>query len=97
MTVRPSLLELAQVVEQLVDLLRHQHGGRLVEDDDLGAAVEHLEDLDALAGADAELLDQPVGLDAQAVGVGDPQRSRRGRRRRCRAASRRRARRSRGR
>ncbi len=61
-------LELTQVVEQLVDLLRDEHDGRLVEDDDLGAAVEHLEDLDALAGADAEVLDQHVGLDAEAVG-----------------------------
>ena len=46
-------LELAQVAEQLVDLLRDQHGGRLVQDQDLGAAVEHLEDLHPLPGADA--------------------------------------------
>ena len=65
------LLQLAQVAEQLVDLLRHQDGGGLVEDHDAGAAVEHLEDLHPLAGAHAELLDQPVGLDAEAVGVGD--------------------------
>ena len=54
-------LELAQVVEELVDLLRHQHGGRLVQDQDLRAAVEHLEDLDALPVADAEVLDQSSG------------------------------------
>ena len=65
------LLQLAQVAEQLVDLLRHQHRGRLVEDDDPGTAVEHLEDLHPLPGTDAELLDQPVGLDAEPVGVGD--------------------------
>ena len=65
MTVRPSRLELAQVVEELVDLLRDQHGGRLVEDEDPGAAVEHLEDLDALPVADAEVLDQRVGVDAR--------------------------------
>ena len=47
-------LELAQVVEERVDLLRHQDGGRLVEDEDLGAAVEHLEDLHPLPVADAE-------------------------------------------
>ena len=64
-------LELAQVAEQLVDLLRHQHRGRLVEDQDPGAAVEHLEDLDPLAVADAEVLDQRVGVDAEAVRVGD--------------------------
>ena len=65
------VLELAQVGEQRVDLLRHQHGGRLVEDDDLGAAVEHLEDLDALALADAEGLDQLVGVEPEAVALGD--------------------------
>ena len=91
------VLELAQVAEELVDLLRHQHRGRLVEDDDLGAAVEDLEDLHALALADAELLDQLVGVEVEAVGVGDRAGSRRGPRRRCRAASRRRARRSRAR
>ena len=37
----------------------------------LRAAVEHLEDLHPLPGAHAELLDQPVGLDAEAVGVRD--------------------------
>ena len=50
--------ELAQRREQLVDLLRHEHRGRLVEDQDAGAAVEHLEDLDPLAIADAEVADQ---------------------------------------
>ncbi len=60
-------LELAQVVEELVDLLRHEHGGRLVEDQDAGAAVEHLEDLHPLPVADAEVLDQRVGVDLEAV------------------------------
>ena len=67
MTVRPSRLELAQVAEELVDLLRHEHRGRLVEDEDPGAAVEHLEDLDPLPLADAEVLDQRVGVDVEAV------------------------------
>ena len=35
-------------------------------------AVEHLEDLHPLARADAELLDQAVGLDPEPVCVGDP-------------------------
>jgi hypothetical protein len=47
--------------EQLVDLLRDEHGGRLVEDEHAGAAVEHLEDLDALAVADPQVLDERVG------------------------------------
>jgi len=44
----PFGLELAQVAEQLVDLLRHQHRGGLVQDEDAGPAVEHLEDFDPL-------------------------------------------------
>ena len=70
-TVMPSDLSSRRLREQLVDLLRDQHRGRLVQDEDAGAAVEHLEDLDALPVADAELLDQPVGLHAQPVRVGD--------------------------
>ena len=66
--------ELAERVEQLVDLLRHEHGGWLVEDEDAGSPVEHLHDLDALAVADAELGDERVGLDREAV---DPDRARR--------------------
>ncbi len=38
---------------------------------DLRAAVEHLEDLDALAVADAEVVDQPVRVDVEAVGLGE--------------------------
>ena len=64
-------LQLAQRVEQLVDLLRDEHSGRLVEDQGAGAAVEHLEDLDALALADAQVLDQLVGAHVEAVAVGD--------------------------
>jgi hypothetical protein len=67
----PFGLELAEVVEQRVDLLRDEHGRRLVEDEDARAAVQHLEDLDALEVADAEVLDERVGVDAQAVRVGD--------------------------
>ena len=64
-------LELAQVVEQRVDLLGHQDRGGLVEDDDLGAAVEHLEDLDPLPLADAERLDELVGVEAEAVAASE--------------------------
>ena len=66
-TVAPSAGELAQRGEQLVDLVGHEHRGRLVEDQDLGAAVEHLEDLDPLLLADAEVGDQLVGVDVEAV------------------------------
>jgi hypothetical protein len=54
-------LELAQVVEELVDLLGHEHGGRLVEDEDAGAPVEHLEDLDPLRSPTPSSLDEASG------------------------------------
>ena len=63
--------ELLEVLEQLVDLLRNQHGGRLVEDQDLGAAVQHLEDLDPLALADPEVGDQGVEIDLDTGRGGD--------------------------
>ncbi len=64
-------LELTQVVEQGVDLLRNQDSGRLVEDDDAGAAIEHLGDLEPLPVGDTELLDQHIGLEAEAEAFGD--------------------------
>ena len=42
--------------EELVRLLRRQHRGRLVEHEDVGAAVERLQDLDALLLADGDVL-----------------------------------------
>ena len=56
--VDPLGLQLADVLEQRLDLLWHENRGRLVEDQDLGAAVEHLDDLDPLALADLERLDR---------------------------------------
>ena len=51
---RPSA---AMIANSSLRLLRRQHGGRLVEDQDLGAAVERLQDLDPLLLADADVLD----------------------------------------
>ena len=51
----------------MVGLGRRQHAGRLVEDQDLGAAIERLQDLDALLQADRQLLDHRVGIDLQPV------------------------------
>ena len=64
-------LELGEVAEQLVDLLRHEDGGGLVEDQRRRAAVEHLGDLDPLPVADAEVLDEHVGVEVEGVAVGD--------------------------
>ena len=49
--------------EQVVDLLRGEDGGRLVHDQDPGAAVEELEDLDPLLLADRQLPDLGGGVD----------------------------------
>ena len=54
-------------LHQLVDLLRGEDGGRLVEDEDLVVAVEHLQDFRALLHADGNVLDEGVRVDAQAV------------------------------
>ena len=58
-------------LDELGDFLRCQRGGRLVEDQDVSAAVERLEDLDALLHADRDVLDFRVGVDGQAVALGD--------------------------
>src|SRR5690606_10165890 len=64
-------LQLAEVVEEGVHLLRDQDGGGLVEDQGGRAAVEDLEDLHALAGGDTELLEQDVGAHVEAVALGE--------------------------
>ena len=60
-------LEVAQVAEQLVHLVRHEHRRRFVEDEDLGASEEDLEDLDPLALTELEALHQLVRMDPQPI------------------------------
>ena len=50
-------LEALEDPEELLRLLRREHRGRLVEDEDVRAAVERLQDLDALLLADRDVLD----------------------------------------
>ena len=70
-TVLPSPTSLPHDPHELVDLLGREHGGGLVEDEDLGVAVEHLEDLDALLHADRDVLDLGLGIDVEAVELGE--------------------------
>ena len=56
---------------QLFDLLRGQHRGRLVEDEDLVVAIQHLQNFDALLHTDRDILDLGVKVDVQAVALGD--------------------------
>ena len=61
----PCVGQAADDGEQLLRLLRRQHRGRLVEDEDVGAAVERLQDLDALLLADGDVLDQRARVDGE--------------------------------
>ena len=54
---------------KLVDLLRSEDGGRLVEDEDLVVAVEHLQNLHALLHTDGDILDLCVEVDVEPVPV----------------------------
>ena len=53
-----------------VDLRRGEHGGRLVQDEAVGIAVEGLEDLGALLDPDRQVLDDGVGVHRQVVAPG---------------------------
>jgi len=61
------LLEVDELFEELGRLLGRQHGGRLVEDEDLRAAHEGLEDLDLLLHADRDVHDLGLRLDVKIV------------------------------
>ena len=56
----------------MVGLGGRQHAGRLVEDQDVGAAVERLEDLDPLLQPDRQLADDRVGIDLEPVVALEP-------------------------
>ena len=62
--------ETPQRLEEGFDLVRHEHGGRLVEDEEAAIARERLDDLDALLLADRELGHDGVRThgDAEALG-----------------------------
>ena len=65
--VRPSPFSSPHQREQFVDLRRRQHGGRLVEDQDVGAAIEQAQEfLKDLPPMDRRVRDQgaPIELDA---------------------------------
>ena len=58
-------------LEKLVGLLRREHGGRLVEDQDLRAAIERLQDFHALLQADRQLRHDGVERHLEAVVAGE--------------------------
>ena len=57
--------EASEDLEDLLGLLRRQHGGRLVEDEDPCLPVERLEDLHPLLPADRQRADLDIGVDVE--------------------------------
>ena len=70
-TVRPSAAIARSVSNSALGLLRRQHGGRLVEDQDPRLAVERLQDLDPLLLADRELPDPRARVDGHPVALAE--------------------------
>ena len=61
----PLAHEILQDPEELPCLLRGEHGSGLVEDQDVRAPVERLQDLDALLLSDGDVLDPRVRVDGE--------------------------------
>ena len=59
--------EVFEDAEQVIGLDVRQHACRLVEDQDIGLPVEHLEDFDPLLMPDREVLDRLVRVDVQLI------------------------------
>ena len=58
-----------QKLEELVRLLRCEHAGRLVEDQDVRVPVERLDDLDALLLTDGDVLHERIRVDRELEGL----------------------------
>ena len=57
--------------KETVGLLGSQDGGGLIQNQDVGAAVEHLDDLHSLLFGDGHIVDLLVGVDLEAVFFAD--------------------------
>jgi len=65
---RPALFDQApEDYEQLSRLLRRQHPGRFIEDEDLGAAVQDFDDLGSLLEAYRQVASPRIGVEGEAV------------------------------
>ena len=67
----PLVRHAAQRLEQHLRLLRREHRGRLVQDQDARVPIERLEDLDALLLAERQLPDARARIDVEAVALRD--------------------------
>ncbi|MNU89435.1 hypothetical protein D3C71_792730 [compost metagenome] len=61
-------LQLLQRLEQLVGLLRRQHRGRLVENDEARVLQQGADDLDPLALTNRKIGHMRIGIERQAIG-----------------------------
>ena len=61
-------LQAAKKIEERPDFARRQHARRLVQDEDVGVAVEQLQDLDALLAAHGQTPDRLVRVDVEPEG-----------------------------
>lgn len=68
--------ELAKQMQETVGFLRRQDRGRLVQDQQFDAVVEHLQDLDPLPFANRQAGDERVGRDVETVAVAELQNAR---------------------
>ena len=66
----PLALEVLENAKQVVGFCRGKHAGGFVKDEDVGAAVQRLEDLNPLLHADADIFDDCIRIDVQFVFVG---------------------------
>ena len=65
-------LELLQNTEQVIGFSRRQHTGRLVEHQNISAAIQRLEDFNTLLQTDRQFLDQRIRIDIQLVFLFQP-------------------------
>ena len=73
----PSASQLAEHAEEARNLAWSEVRGRLVEDQEVDAAHQRLQDLDALAAAERQVADPRVGIEIEAeAGAGLPHRGR---------------------
>ena len=61
----------AQHVEKLLGFLRGQHGGGLIQNQYIRAAIEHLDDFHGLLFGNRHFMDLLVGVDIKAIALAD--------------------------
>ncbi len=63
----PRVDELAHHTEELGDLLGCQHGGGLVEDEDVSVAIQRFDQLDTLLLSHRQRADDGIGIHRETV------------------------------